>query len=62
MKHEYTTEEWAVLTKLWDMGYALIIFKPAELRGADPVAVQDRCTEHGWDVIDSLATEDSQDE
>jgi hypothetical protein len=38
------------------LGYAVVIFTPEELRGANPEHVQDRLVELGWDVIDTLAT------
>ena len=50
----FTLGEWRVITALKDRGYALIVWTPDELQTADPTAVEDRCTEFGWDVIDSL--------
>lgn len=44
--------------ELRDQGCAVVCFVPDELRGADPDHVEDRLVEIGWDVIDSLATED----
>ena len=43
--------------KMQRLGYAVVIFTPEELRGADPGHVQDRLVELGWDVIDTLATD-----
>ena len=43
--------------KMQRLGYAVVIFTPEELRGANPHHVQDRLVELGWDVIDTLATE-----
>lgn len=42
---------------LMDMGCATVVFLPEELRGADPVKVEDRLIEQGWDIIDAFATE-----
>jgi hypothetical protein len=42
---------------LREMGCAVVIFIPEELRGADPDHVEDRLCQLGWDVIDSLAIE-----
>ena len=44
------------------MGCAVVVFTEEELRGARSDLVQDRLTELGWDVIDVLATEPSNDE
>lgn len=46
---------------LMDMGCATVVFLPEELRGADPTEVENLMIEHGWDVIDSLATEPVED-
>lgn len=47
-------EDWAVIKKFRDNGYALAIFSPSELGGADRDEVEDGLVENGWDVIDSL--------
>ena len=39
-------------------GYAIVIYSPEELRGANPKAVQDAIVEQSWVIIDELATED----
>lgn len=49
-------EDWAVIKKFRDHGYALAIFSPKELGGADRDEVEDGLVENGWDVIDSLRT------
>jgi hypothetical protein len=41
--------------QLSDMGCAVVVFTPEELRGASPKRVEDRLIERGWDVIDLLA-------
>jgi hypothetical protein len=51
------SEIFALCVKMQHLGYAVVIFTPEELRGADPGHVQDRLVELGWDVIDVLATE-----
>lgn len=45
------------LHSLRERGFAVVVFTPEELRGADVDRVQDRLIEQGWDVIDALATE-----
>jgi hypothetical protein len=37
------------------LGYAVVIFTPEELRGANPEHVQDRLVELGWEVINDVA-------
>lgn len=39
------------------MGCAVVIFTEEELRGARADLVQDRLTELGWEVIDTLASQ-----
>jgi hypothetical protein len=41
--------------KMQRLGYAVVIFTPEELRGANPEHVQDRLVELGWDVINDIA-------
>jgi hypothetical protein len=36
---------------LRDLGYAVIVWTPDELRGVDPARVEDRSIEIGWDII-----------
>jgi hypothetical protein len=50
------SEIFALCVKMQRLGYAVVIFTPEELRGANPDHVQDRLVELGWDVIDTLAT------
>ena len=52
-----TKEDWDVIKKFREAGYALTIFSPAELRGASTRDFEDRMVELGWEVVDSLATE-----
>lgn len=35
-------------------GYAVVVFNPTELSGADPVTIQDLMTERGWNAIETL--------
>lgn len=42
---------------LRDLGFAVIIWNPTELKGAPPAKVEERSIELGWDVIDCLKTE-----
>ena len=39
---------------LREHGFAVIVFNPDELEGADPEKVSDRLIELGWDVIYDL--------
>jgi hypothetical protein len=41
--------------KMQRLGYAVVIFTPEELRGANPDHVEDRLVELGWDVINDIA-------
>ena len=40
--------------ELWNNGYAVAIFNPEELRGADPDEVAEIMVERGWAAIDTL--------
>jgi hypothetical protein len=42
---------------LKDMGYAVVLFSPEELEGAESDRVEDRLIELGWDVIYDLKPE-----
>lgn len=46
------------LRALRHRGFAVVIFYPEELNGADPRRVEDRLCELGNDVIHDLASED----
>lgn len=46
---------------LMNMGCVTVVFLPEELRGADPIKVENRLIEQGWDIIDALATEPVED-
>ena len=50
-----TDAEFVVINSLKDRGYAVVVFTPQEMRGADTGHVEDRLVELGWDVIDVLA-------
>jgi hypothetical protein len=45
------------LLALKDMGYAVVLFTPEELEGAEADRVEDRLIELGWDVIYDLKPE-----
>lgn len=55
-----STEELAVINGLRDRGYAICIFNPDELRGADPRGIEISMCMKGWDAIDCYATEEEQ--
>jgi|688.fasta_scaffold228554_2 hypothetical protein len=52
-----TKEDWDVIKKFRQAGYALTIFSPEELRGASTRDFENRMVELGWEVVDSLASE-----
>ena len=52
-----TQEDWAVIKKFRDNGFALVMFNEEELRGAAREDVEDRLVELGWDIVDAFATE-----
>ena len=56
-KEEMSKEDWAVIRKFREAGYALTIFSPEELRGASTRDFENRMVELGWEVVDSLAHE-----
>lgn len=39
------------INELRESGYAVVIFTPSELDGADPVKVEDGLVEAAWDII-----------
>lgn len=42
--------------ELWNSGYAVAIFSPEELSGADADQVAEIMVERGWNAIDTLGT------
>ena len=52
-----TKEDWDVIKKFREAGYALTIFSPEELRGASTRDFENRMVVLGWEVVDSLAKE-----
>ena len=49
-----TQEQIKAIDELKTLGYAVVLFNPDELEGADPDRVEDRLVELGWDVIFDL--------
>jgi hypothetical protein len=39
------------IQELREAGYAVVIFTPSELEGADPQKVEDSLVETAWDII-----------
>ena len=39
------------VNELRESGYAVVLFTPSELNGADPEKVEDSLTETAWDII-----------
>jgi len=50
-------EQREMIDKLRNEGYAVVIWNPDELRGANPSHIEDIVTERGNIAIDDLATE-----
>lgn len=48
------------VSELINEGYAVVLITPKELRGADPIKVEDRLIAHSVDVIDFLATQEDE--
>ena len=53
-----TEEHMEVIRELRDLGYAVCIFTPEELRGTKPHKVEDELVSAGWDIIDSLVEDE----
>jgi hypothetical protein len=53
-----TEEHMKAIQELRELGYAVCIFNPEELRGAKPHKVEDELVSAGWEIIDALATEE----
>ena len=52
-----TQEQIKVINELKNQGYAVVLFTPEELDGAEADRVEDRLIELGWDVIYDLTPE-----
>jgi hypothetical protein len=52
-----TQEQINVLLTLKNQGYAVVLFSPEELEGAESDRVADRLVELGWDIISDLKPE-----
>jgi len=50
-------EERQMIEALRDRGFAVVVFTPEELQGAESGRVEDRLVELGWDVIETLSQE-----
>lgn len=57
-----TQDEIATLRGLRARGFAVALFNPTELRGANPTEVEGLMIERGGDAIDNLATEPAPDD
>lgn len=53
-----TQEHMEAIRELRDLGYAICIFNPEELKGAVPRKVEDELVSAGWDIIDSLVEDE----
>jgi hypothetical protein len=42
--------------KMQSFGYAIVVFSPEELEGADPTRVEDLMIERGWEVVSSFTS------
>jgi hypothetical protein len=50
------SDEMKAIKGLRDRGYAVIVWSPVELAGVNPVKVEDRSIELGYEVIEDLST------
>jgi hypothetical protein len=56
-----TESELAALRALSSRGYAIVVWTPDELRGAQPSLIEALMIERGADAIDTLCENDSDD-
>lgn len=57
MNEKYQVEFEDAMQRMQSFGYAIVVFSPEELEGAEPSLVEDRLIETGWDIISSLSGE-----
>lgn len=57
-----TQEQMKVIDELKTQGYAVVLFAPEELEGAEADRVEDRLIEMGWDVIFDLKPNETEEE
>lgn len=50
-------EEFDLIVKMCNNGFAVVIFTPEELCGAEPDFIEERLIELGWDIINSVKQE-----
>lgn len=50
-----TPEQHEAISQLRHEGYAVTIWAPEELGGANPRRVEDRTVEIGWEIIEDLS-------
>jgi hypothetical protein len=55
-----TKEEHEFIRNLRSRGFAVIIWTPEELNGANPKYVQDGSIELGWEIINELQAENEE--
>jgi len=55
-------EQIRVLRELRDQGFVVIVWTPDEVGNADPVRLEDRCIELGWEVISDLKQEEEEED
>lgn len=55
-----TKQQIKVIQELKSQGYAVVLFNPEELEGAEADRVEDRLIELGWDIIYDLRPETEQ--
>ena len=54
-----TQSQTQALRELRHEGYAVCVFSPEELEGANPKYVEDLMCEHGWIAIESLKEDEA---
>lgn len=57
-----TQEQIKTIQELKNQGYAVVLFNPDELEGAEADRVEDRLIEMGWDVIHDLKPSEMEEE
>lgn len=55
-----TSQQYMTLQALARLGYAVVVFSPSELKGVDPVTLENHLSDIGWCYIEDRL-EDPQD-
>ena len=52
-RHQKNMAIYELQGRLIEMGCAVVVFTPTDLRGVDPIEVENVLIERGWDVIEA---------